>query len=70
MRATVKASAPDPLVSHLAGMRDEALSNVRALLAPDAPPVSGYFPRETQIENHLKAAEAAQRRLTLFGLGG
>ena len=68
-QTTTKATAIDPLVEHLTTTRDEALSNVRDLLAPDPPPVSGY-PREVQVENELKTAEAAQRRLDLFGVGG
>ncbi len=67
--ATTKTSAADPLIEHLTTARDEALATARALLAEHGPVLSG-FPREIQIENHLKAAEAAQRRLNLFGLEG
>ena len=66
--ATAKTLKPDPLIEHLEAARDEALSTVRDLLAPDAPPVSGY-PREVQVERALDAAEAAQRRLNLFASG-
>ena len=64
--ATAKTVAPDPVVVHLEAARDEALASVRALLADDGPVPSG-FPRETQVENALRAAETAERRLRLFG---
>lgn len=39
---------------------------MRGLVVEVAPAPAGY-PREIQIENSRKAAEAAQRRLNLFG---
>jgi len=60
-----KTLTPDPLTAYLEVARDEALSNVRALLADDGPELPG-FPRARQIENALTAAEAAARRLDLF----
>lgn len=68
MRQTTTKATPDPLTAYLEAARDQALATVRALLVDDGPAQPGY-PRETQIENHLKTAEAAARRLDLFASG-